>query len=313
MTLATRAISERKGFVWPQSDVEVIPSAVIHGIGTGMYAPLIWRDEVVGVICIDHPYRERRFSYDDLRLLVVAAHYAAMAVAHQTALDDVRRHSELTQRLFTSRFAPQVRESLARAIAKDCLPVGARQSHITVLMSDIRGFTQLGAEIGAQRMSDLLNEYFPRLIESIHTHGGTIGRLIGDSIFAVFGSPEPDNQQHEQAVRAALAMQADSAAVMKSRAARKAATCEIGIGIHAGMALHGFIGNADWLEYAVVGDAANIASRYCNAAGKGETLISPEVHARIFNKIRCERIEISTKDGQKLAAFRLKGMSPGAS
>jgi adenylate cyclase len=190
------------------------------------------------------------------------------------------------------------------------LAVSARQSPVTVLISDIRGFTQLTVEIGPYRMSDLLNEYFPVLIHAIHTHHGTVGCLVGDSILAVFGSPDEDKQQHERAVRAALEMQATTSALMSSRAARRAPTCEIGIGIHCGEALHGLVGNAEWLDYTLVGDAANLASRYCNAAGKGEILISREVHARVFNKISCERTEVSTKDGRKLSAFRLKGMNP---
>ena len=92
-----------------------------------------------------------------------------------------------------------------------------------------------------------------------------------------------------------------------NRAARKAGTCEIGIGIDCGEALHGFIGNADRLEYDVVGQPANLASRYCASAGKSEILISPEVHARVFNKFKSERVEISTKEKETLCAYRIKG------
>ena len=307
MTLAQRAMTKREGFVWREGEGSRIPSASFHGIGTGMYAPLISRDSVLGVICADNPNRDTTFSNDDLRLLVSVAHYAALAVAHQRALDDLRRHTELTHRLFTSRFAPQVRENLLRAAATGSLPVGTRQSHITILISDVRGFTQLTAQMGAQRAGDLMNEYFPPLIDAVHAHHGTIERLAGDGIFAVFGSPEPDDQQHEHAVRAALAMQAATAIIMKGRAARKAETCEIGIGIDCGDALHGFVGNADRLEYHVVGQPANLASRYCASAGKSEILISPEVHARVFNKFKFERVEITTKEKGTLCAYRIKG------
>jgi len=239
-------------------------------------------------------------------LLVSVAHYAALAVAHQRALDDLRRHSELAQRLFTSRFPPRVRENLLREAANGSLLLGTRQSHITVLTSDIRGFTQLTAQLGAQRARDLLDEYFPPLIEAVHAHQGTVERLVGDGVFAVFGSPEPDDQQQEHAVRAALAMQAATATIMKARAARKTGTCEIGIGIDCGEALHGFIGNAERLDYHVVGQPVNLASRYCSAAGKGEILISEQVHARVFNKFKFERIEISTKEKETLCAYRIK-------
>jgi adenylate cyclase len=307
MTLAQRAVVRREGFIWELSEADTTGSVLLHGIGTGIYAPLIWREEVVGVVCVDNPKREKIFGKEDLRLVMGVAHYGAMAVTHQRALDDLLRLSDLTNRLFSSRFAPHLRKNLVRAAATGSLPVGTRQSHITILISDIRGFTQLTTQLGAQRTGDLLNEYFPPLIDAILAHNGAIERFVGDAIFAVFGSPEPDNRQHENAVRAALTMQTASAAVMKSRMARNAETCEIGIGIDCGEALHGFIGNAERLEYTVIGKPANLASRYSNAAGKSEILLSPEVHAYVFDKFMSERIEIATKHEGTIVAYRIKG------
>ena len=196
-----------------------------------------------------------------------------------------------------------------RAAATGALPIGTTQSFVTILICDIRRFTQLTARLGPQRTGDLLNEYLPRLIDCVHAHDGSVERLAGDGMFAVFGSPNPDPHQQEHAVAAALEMQSVSDSLMKSRAARKAETCGIGIGIDCGPALHGFIGNADRLGYAVIGDPANRASRYCSAASEGEVLISPDVHARVFNRIRAERVEFTTKDGQTLWAFRVKELT----
>ena len=306
MTLALQALTRREGFIWQLNEQDTVISAVPSSIGTGMYAPMIWREEAVGVICVDNPMREKIFAKEDLRLLMAVAHCGVMAVAHQRALDDLTRHADLTNRLFSSRFAPRVRQKLMNEAATGGLSIGTRQSQITVVMADIRGFTQLTAKLGARRTGDLLNEYFPLLFDTILAHGGTVEQVVGDAIFAVFGSPEPDNRQQENAVRAALAMQAASAGTMKSRLERKMEICEIGIGIHCGEALHGFIGNAERLEYTVIGEPANLASRYCNAAGKGEILISPEVHAYVFNKFTLERTEIQTKHEGTIVAYRVK-------
>lgn len=306
MTLALQAVTRREGFIWQLSDQDTIISAVPYTIGTGMYAPLVWRDEAMGVICVDNPTREKIFAKEDLRLLMAVAHYGAMAVAHQRALDDATRHADLTNRLFSSRFAPHLRQKLVNEAATGALAIGTRQSQITILMADIRGFTKLTAQLGARRTGDLLNEYFPLLFDTILAHGGTVEQVVGDAIFAVFGSPEPDNRQQENAVRAALAMQAASVASMKSRLERKMEICEIGIGVHCGEALHGFIGNAERLEYTVIGEPANLASRYCSAAGKGEILISPEVHAHVFNKFVLERTEVPTKHEGMIVAYRIK-------
>jgi adenylate cyclase len=306
MTLALQSVTRREGFIWKLNEQDTVISAMPYTIGTGMYAPLIWREEAVGVICVDNPRREKMFGKEDLRLLMAVAHYGAMAVAHQRALDDLTRHADLTNRLFSSRFAPRLRRKLVNEAATGALSIGTRQSQITILMADIRGFTQLTARLGARRTGDLLNEYFPLLFDTILAHGGTVEQVVGDAIFAVFGSPEPDNRQQENAVRAALAMQAASAAAMKSRLERKMEICEIGIGIHCGEALHGFIGNAERLEYTVIGEPANLASRYCSAAAKGEILVSPEIHAHVFNKFTLERTEIPTKHEGTIVAYRIK-------
>ena len=308
MTLARRAVARREGFIWELNEEDATSSVLRHGIGTGMYAPLIWREEVVGVLCVDNPKRERMFAKDDLRLLLAVAHYAAMAVAHQRALNDLTRHSVLMSRLFSSRFPPDVRERLTAAAMSGSMPMGMRQSHVTVLIADIRGFTQTTARLGGPRMGDLLNEYFTILIEAIQANGGTIERFAGDAIFAVFGSPEDDPGQHEHAVCAAIEMQAAVEAANKSRLKRHAEICEAGIGIDCGEVLHGFIGNAERLEYTVIGDAANLAARYSNGAAKGEILISQDFHARVFNKVRSERIEIQTKHEGVVPAFRVKGL-----
>jgi adenylate cyclase len=309
-TLANRAMKEGKGFIWERDEsIEIPQSMVRHQIQTGMYAPLIWQNKALGVLCVDNPHRPSVFKKDDLRLLVAIAHYAAMTVANHYAQEDLRRHSDFTNRLLCSRFPPGLRTKLMQLTSSGSLPLGTQQSHVTVLISDIRGFTELSAEIGAQRMSDLLNEYFPPLIEAIFRYNGTIERFVGDAIFAVFGSPEPDDKQQENAVRAAVAMQQVVTGLNAARKARNAPTCGLGIGIDCGEVLHGFIGNADRIEFTVIGNAANFASRYCNGAKPGEILISPEVHSRVWNLVAAGKTTIKTKHEGDIPAYRVKDVS----
>jgi adenylate cyclase len=161
---------------------------------------------------------------------------------------------------------------------------------------------------------DLLNDYFSTLVDVIFRHEGTIDKFVGDAILAVFGSPDPDPRQHENAVRAALAMHAGVAAVSAARTARRLTTCEIGVGIHCGEVLHGFIGSNDRMEFTVIGDAVNRASRYCDGAGRGEVLISEEVYQRVWNlPFRFEPVSIGTKHEGNFAAFRLTAMNGSGS
>jgi adenylate cyclase len=312
-TMADEAMEQRKAFIWsPQDRTDPdldgsLESVVRHHIESAMYAPLMWNDEALGVLCVDNSEVSPPFQSDDLRLLQAVAHHAAMAVAHHTTREDLRRHAEFTNRFFSSRFPPSVRDKLMSEANAGTLPIGTRRSQVTILISDIRGFTQMTSRLGAQRMSDLLNEVFPPLINAIFSQGGTIERFVGDAIFAVFGSPEPDDNQHEHAVRAALEMQQVIKDLRETSDAQGAETCAIGIGIDCGEALHGFIGNAERMEYTVLGDVANRASRYCAGAGEGEILISPDAHQWVWNIIMAEQTSIATKHEGNFTAYRITG------
>jgi adenylate cyclase len=298
--LAKRAIAGMKGFIWPDKSDEHV--AQYHPAGSGMYSPLVWNGKAIGVICVDDLTRKTSFTALDLHLLAVLAHYVGMAIAQHSAHEALAKQTEFTNRLFSSRFPPKVRDDLMRHAADDSLPTGTRRSLVTILNSDIRRFTQLSKDLGPQRIGDLLNEYFPPLIEAIFAYGGTVERFAGDGIFAVFGAPEPDDQQQEHAVRAALEMQRIVRELNGARTKRNTPLSKIGIGIgigiDCGQVLNGFIGNAERLEFTIVGDAANKASRYCSGAAPGEILISQNVHSRVWKLIESEsRQGIQTKDG----------------
>lgn len=305
-TMAKKAMEERKAFTWSPREVEDMASSLVkHNIMSAMYAPLMWKDEVLGVLCVDNTDPDTTFSIDDLQLLQAVAHHAAMAVANYSAQEDLRRHAEFTNRFFSSRFPPTVRDKLMREANAGTLPIGTRESQVTVVIADIRGFTELTSRLGAQRMSDLLNSLFPPLIDAIFAHGGTIERFVGDAIFAVFGSPEPDDNQHEHAVRAAQQMQATVTSVNEAADGRDDERCAMGIGIDSGEAIHGFIGNAERMEFTVLGDVANRTSRYCAGAGAGEILISPEVHQWVWNLVTAEQTSIDTKHEGVFTAYRI--------
>ena len=159
-------------------------------------------------------------------------------------------------------FSPQVAERLLRH--RGCLRLGGERSEVTVLCSDVRGFTNLTKDMDPDEVVEMLNAYFARLIPIIFAHNGTVDKYVGDAILAVFGSPEPDVQHHEKAVRAAVGMQAAMREVNTERTARGLTICGIGIGVHCGQVLHGFIGALERMEFTVLGDAVNRAARYCD-------------------------------------------------
>lgn len=303
-TLMKRAIQERKGFVWHRGG-ELTSSQSEYNIEAGMYAPLLWKEEVLGVICVDNHQGGPTFNEEDLRLMIAVAQHLAMAAVQNRLQEDLSRNIALLSRLLTN-FSPKVREKLLGHASHGRLRLGGENSEVVIVMSDIRSFTLLTAGMEADDIVDLLNEYFSAQVEEIFRFDGTVDKFVGDSILAVFGSPEPDTMMYEKAVRAAFAMQEAVAHVSARRQARSQETCKIGIGIHCGRVLHGFIGCDERMEYTIIGSPVNHTSRYTAAATGGEILISPEVWQRAYRFIESDPTAIKTKHEGEFRAFRVK-------
>jgi adenylate cyclase len=305
MTAANHAMTRCEGFIWRRSPDPSV-SQRENRIASGIYAPLVCNAKSLGVICVDNVDSSRAFDSRDLQLLVAAARHIALAVSHRALQEDLRRSASLVERLLTN-FSPKIRHKLLDKARQGRLRLGGEKSEVTLLVSDIRGFTRLSADMDAEDLMDMLNAYFSSLVEAIFRFDGTVDKFIGDAILAVFGSPEPDAEQHFKAVRAALAMQSMMEEVSKSRRARSQVTCEIGIGVHCGEVLHGFIGSEERMEFTVIGDAVNCTARYCDGAAAGQILISPEVHQRVWQSVQASAVNLSTKHEGNWPAFRVLG------
>jgi adenylate cyclase len=302
-TLAEHALNSRSGFIW-QKDQDLSVSQIEHRMASGMYAPLLWKGKSFGVFCVDNCNGSRTFTNDDLELLVAAAQHTALALANHELLDNLRRNTELVERLLTN-FSPAIRRRLMDRARQGRLRLGGEHSEVTILTSDIRGFSRMTANMDAEDIVDMLNAYFSALVDAIFQHDGTVDKFVGDGILAVFGSPEHDDDQHAKAVRAAIAMQTALRQVNKSRKAHGQVVCEIGIGIHCGEVLHGFIGSDECMEFTLIGDAVNRTSRFCDGAGAGEVLISPELHQRVWKIVQAVPTTIKTKHEGDWQAFRV--------
>lgn len=135
-----------------------------------------------------------------------------------------------------------------------------RSSQITVLFSDIRGFTTLSETRTPEEIVSILNRYFSRQVAVIWRHGGTVDKFIGDCIMAFWGAPVADPQQAEHAVAAALEM-SEVVDQFRRELGEVGAQFDIGIGIHTGSAVVGFMGAEGKLDYTAIGDTVNLGSR----------------------------------------------------
>ncbi|MCW7539145.1 HAMP domain-containing protein [Aquabacterium sp. A7-Y] len=153
--------------------------------------------------------------------------------------------------------SPEVRDQLLQGE----LILGGYEVEVTVLLSDIRGFTQLCEEMKPRDIVLTLNEYFTRMTEAVQRYGGYVNNFMGDAMVVVFGAPKPDEHRVVRALYAAVAMQRALDDFNRERATYDAPTLVMGIGLASGTALAGQIGSPERCIYTVIGDTVNVAAR----------------------------------------------------
>jgi adenylate cyclase len=163
----------------------------------------------------------------------------------------------------------------------EALRLGGDKRVVTLLMSDLRGYTRFAERADPAVVLAALNDYLARMTDVIVEHGGTINEFIGDGIFAVFGAPLPRPDHAERAAGAALAMQQAMVEINRAQAARGLPRFDMGIGINTGEAVVGNVGSEQRAKYSVVGNAVNTAARVESATVGGQVLISAATLAEV--------------------------------
>ncbi|MBD2778949.1 adenylate/guanylate cyclase domain-containing protein [Iningainema tapete] len=174
-------------------------------------------------------------------------------------LEDISREKRMKTTMYRY-LTPHVAEQVM-ALGDDALMVGERKE-VTVLFSDIRGYTTLTENLGAAEVVSLLNQYFETMVEAVFNHEGTLDKFIGDALMAVFGAPLPLVENHAwRAVEAALDMRQRLAEFNQRRMTQNVPQIRIGIGISSGEVVSGNIGSHKRMDYTVIGDGVNLSSR----------------------------------------------------
>ncbi|MDI1301263.1 MAG: adenylate/guanylate cyclase domain-containing protein [bacterium] len=218
-----------------------------------------------------------------------------------------RRDREAAVMLFRRFLDPRVVDELVKTgeFSRDKKPE-ARE--ITILFSDIRGFTTLSETRTPEAVVELLNRYFSQQVEVIFRHGGTLDKFIGDAIMAFWNAPTENPRHAEQAVAAALEMGVALDRFKKELAASDGtlADFDIGIGVHTGQAVVGFLGSDDRLDYTAIGDTVNLASRIEGCTkGVARVLVSGAT------RDACARHEKSVFSFKSHGEFHVKGRDQG--
>ena len=159
--------------------------------------------------------------------------------------------------------------------APNGLKLGGEKREVTLLMSDVRGFTALAEQLEPTEVVAILNQYLSVMVELIHRSGGNIDEIIGDAILVIFGAPLAMDDAAKRAVRCALEMQTAMCDVNEYNHRRGWPEIEIGIALHTGDVVVGNIGSTERSKYAVVGQTVNLAARIESFTVGGQVLVSP--------------------------------------
>jgi len=228
---------------------------------------------------------------------------------------ELERHNEFIRKVFGRYTSDEVVDALLDA--PDGLKLGGEKREVTILMSDLRGFTALAERLEAAEVVSLLNHFLSAMVEVIQQHGGTIDEIIGDAILVLFGAPVTAEDDARRAVLCALGMQKAMAGVNARNEQKGWPALEMGIALHTGEVVVGNIGSVKRSKYGVVGRTINTTARIESFTVGGQVIVSPtlirgagaglilgdevEVHAKGMKEpLRCRQL-LGHEEHPKLA------------
>jgi len=220
---------------------------------------------------LDSMVATNAFGEKDLQIFAGVGNQAAAAI-HNSMLARKIEQEAKTRAQFQRLLSPNLVEQVVSG--KLQLEKGGALSEVTLLFSDIRGFTAMSEKSQPPEIVRMLNEYFELMVDVIFNHEGTLDKFVGDEIIALFGAPVAIPNAEKKAVECALDMMQVLSEFNRTRASEGQEQIRIGIGINTGTVVTGAIGSSRALQYTAIGDAVNTASRLCSVAKPGEVLVS---------------------------------------
>jgi adenylate cyclase len=199
--------------------------------------------------------------------------FNSMTQQLKDSYEQLERRNQFIRKTFGRYTSNEIVEALLDM--PDGLKLGGEKREVTLLMSDLRGFTSLAEQLKAAEVVALLNHYLSAMVELIQRHGGTIDEIIGDAILVLFGAPLAMEDAPQRAVRCALEMQKAMGGVNEQNIQKGWPEIEMGIAVHTGKVVVGNIGSTKRSKYGVVGRNVNLTARIESFTVGGQVLVSP--------------------------------------
>jgi len=231
-------------------------SVILQNLRSIIAVPLVTKSKVIGAVYVDNPFRASIFEEKDKEFLQAISDLAAIAI------DNARQYSrsEFLRHLFELHVNKQVTDYvLARSDLNQPFLLGERRQ-VTMLNSDIAGFSALSRSMKAEELVEFLNRYFSRMIDIVLDHGGNIDKFQGDGMLVVFGAPNAMEDHADRAFRAARAMVREVEVLNRELSEGGKPTIAIGIGLDTGDVVAGHVGSDKRLEFTLIGVPVNNSS-----------------------------------------------------
>jgi len=200
--------------------------------------------------------------------------------------EDLERSSELIKSMFGRYLSTEVMNSLLED--PTALSLGGERRKVTIMMTDLRGFTALSDRLNPEQVVQMLNAYFKVMVDVILQYHGTINEIIGDALLVIFGAPQEMADRAQRAIACAIEMQNAMAKVNERNREKGLPNLEMGIGLNETEAIVGNIGSTKRSKYAVVGSGVNMTSRIESYSVGGQILISESVRQEAGDVLRID-------------------------
>ena len=311
-TIADKVFKEKVSILTADAQIDsrfdAAASIRFQGIRSAMCVPLWDKDEVIGIIHIDSAIQTNEFSAHDLDLLTALGNYAAVGIQRARLNDKIMEERKVRAKL--ERYhSPEIVNRIINEAKKGSITeaeVGERE--VSILFSDIAGFTTLSERLKPHEIALLLNKYFTLMSDIIFQFNGTLDKYIGDAIMAVFGAPIKQKDHAIRAARVALRMQ-EKVKEMNEKGENDF-NLQIRIGINSGRVVAGDIGSPTRIEYTVLGNCVNVASRLEeNIAKPAEIIVGENTYQYLKKNFILEDLGKTSIRGlkMKIGAYRLVG------
>ena len=244
-------------------------SVILQNLRSIMAVPLVTKDKVIGAVYVDNPFRASIFEEEDKEFLQAISDLAAIAI------DNARQYerSEFLRELFELHVNKQVTDYVLERSDRHNPWLAGERRQVTMLNSDIAGFSTLSQSMDPGELVDFLNDYFSRMIEVVLEHGGNIDKFQGDGMLVVFGAPNPMIDHATRALAAAKAMIKEIDRLNRELVEAGRPAISVGIGMDTGEVVAGHVGSKRRLEFTLIGMPVN-NSAYLSKVRPAKVLMS---------------------------------------